>query len=259
MIIESRKNQIVVKSRGLINEKKLRDREGLIAAEGVKLCEEAIKAGLEPEYAVFSENAEKIFPEIKKILSEKCRVFTVTNEVYSYLSGQKSPQGIFLAAKLLDKSKNIDRIIEKDKIVLLDGIQDSGNLGTVIRSAEAFGIGGIILSPECADPYSPKTLRASMGSAFRLPVAFADLADTVGRLKERGYAVYAAMLDEGARKLREVDFPVKTALVIGNEGHGVSEAVSSECEKLYIPIQTAESLNAAVAASIIFYELSGQQ
>ena len=98
-----------------------------------------------------------------------------------------------------------------------------------------------------------------MGSAFRLPVDFADLADTVGRLKERGYAVYAAMLDEGARKLREVDFPVKTALVIGNEGHGVSEAVSSECEKLYIPIQTAESLNAAVAASIIFYELSGQQ
>lgn len=256
MIIESRKNQTVVKSRGLIGEKKIRDREGLIAAEGVKLCEEAINAGLIPEYAVFSEDAEKKFPEIKKSLSEKCAVFTVTNEIYAYLSSQKSPQGIFLAAKLLDKSKNIDRIIEKDKIILLDGIQDSGNMGTIIRTAEAFGIGGAVLSPDCADPYSPKTLRASMGSAFRLPVITLPLEETAGMLKEKGFALYAAMLDESARRLGEFEFSGKTALVIGNEGHGVSEAVAGVCEKLYIPIRTAESLNAAIAAAIICYELS---
>ncbi|MBD5139788.1 MAG: RNA methyltransferase, partial [Ruminococcus sp.] len=203
MIIASRKNQTVVKSRGLINEKKLRDRENLIAAEGIKLCEEAIRAGLVPEYAVFSEDAEKKYAEIKKSLSEKCQVFAVTNDIYAYLSAQKSPQGIFIAAKLLDKSKNLDRILEKDKILILDGIQDSGNLGTIIRTAEAFGIGGVILSPDCADPYSPKTLRASMGSAFRLPLVTMPLEAAAAMLKEKGFDLYAAMLDESARRIGE--------------------------------------------------------
>ena len=256
MIIASRKNQTVVKTRGLLSEKKLRDKENLIAAEGRKLCEEAIKAGLVPEYAVFSEEAEKKFSEIKNSLSGKCPIFTVTNEIYAYLSDQKSPQGIFIALKLLDKSKNIDRIIEKDKILLLDGIQDSGNLGTIIRSAEAFGIGGVILSPDCADPFSPKTLRASMGSAFRLPLGTIGLVEAAEILKKENFALFAAMLDEGAHRLGELQFPEKCAIVIGNEGHGVSSEVAGRCEKLYIPIKTAESLNAAVAASIICYELS---
>lgn len=259
MIITSRKNQTVVKSKALINEKKLRDKENLTAAEGIKLCGEAIRAGLDPEYAVFSEDAEKKFPEIKNLLFGQCPIFTVTNDIYSYLSGQKSPQGIFLAVKLLDKSKNLDRIIEKDKILILDEIQDSGNLGTIIRSAEAFGIGGIILSPGCADPYSPKTLRASMGSAFRVPIAVLPLEETVKLLKESGFSLYAAMLDDSAKILEEVEFKGKTAVVIGNEGHGVGEKTAAACCKVYIPILTAESLNAAVAASIICYELSKKQ
>lgn len=257
MIIASRKNQTVVKSRGLINEKKLREKENLIALEGEKLCAEALRAGLNTEYALFSEEAEKNFPEMKKALSELCPTYIVTEEVYSYISGQKSPQGIFLAAKLLDKSKNLDRIIEKEKIILLDGIQDPGNLGTIIRTAEAFGIGGVILSGECADPYSPKALRASMGSALRLKpfCTYDTLLGALTRLKKEGFALYAAMLDNTAKKLGEFSFPKKTALVIGNEGHGVSASAAEQCEKLYIPIQTAESLNAAIAAGIICYEL----
>lgn len=258
MIISSRKNQTVARSRGLINDKKLREKENLMALEGEKLCAEALRAGLKAEYALFSEEAEKKFPETVKSLSEICPTYTVTEEVYSYISGQKTPQGIFLAAKLLDKSENLDRIIEKEKIILLDGIQDPGNLGTIIRTAEAFGIGGVILSSGCADPYSPKALRASMGSALRLTPFCAEdnFLGALARLKNSGFALYAAMLDKAAKKLGEFPFPKKTALIIGNEGHGISESAAEQCEKLYIPIHTAESLNAAAAAAILCYEMS---
>lgn len=260
MIIASRKNQTIVKSRGLLAEKKLREKEGLIAAEGVKLCTEALDAGLKAEYAIVSEEAEKKFSEITERLRRVCPVYVVTQDIYFYLSQQKSPQGIFLALKLLDKSKNLDRILEKDKIILLDCIQDSGNLGTIIRTAEAFGIEGAVLSSDCADPYSPKTLRASMGSGFRLPICVSDgagpsLEDTVLKLKEKGFEVYAAMLDETARRLGEFVFPKRCALVIGNEGHGVSRETAKRCEKVYIPIRGAESLNAAIAAAVICYEM----
>lgn len=258
MIISSRKNQTVARSRGLINEKKLREKESLIALEGEKLCVEALRAGLKAEYALFSEEAEKKFPQTVKTLSEVCTTYIVTDEVYSYISGQKTPQGIFLAAKLLDKSENLDRIIEKEKIILLDGIQDPGNLGTIIRTAEAFGIGGMILSGDCADPYSPKALRASMGSALRLTPFCAEdtLSGALTELKKAGFALYAAMLDKTAKKLGEFSFPKKTALIIGNEGHGISQSAAEQCEKLYIPIQTAESLNAAAAAAVFCYEMS---
>ena len=256
MIIASRKNQTVVKSRGLLAEKKLREKEGLIAAEGVKLCTEALNAGLKAEYAIVSEEAEKKFSELTERLMGVCRVYVVTQDIYFYLSQQKSPQGIFLALKLLDKSKNLDRILEKDKIILLDCIQDSGNLGTIIRTAEAFGIEGAVLSSDCADPYSPKTLRASMGSGFRLPICVSSsLEDTVIKLKEKGFEVYAAMLDETARRLGEFVFPKRCALVIGNEGHGVSQETAERCNKVYIPIRGAESLNAAIAAAVICYEM----
>lgn len=256
MIITSRKNQTVTKSRGLLAEKKLREKEGLIAAEGLKLCGEALDAGLKAEYAVISEEAEEKFSDFAERLKGICPVYVVSRDIYFYLSGQKTPQGIFLALKLLDKSKNLDRILEKDKILLLDCVQDSGNLGTIIRTAEAFGIGGAILSSDCADPYSPKTLRASMGSAFRLPLWISPrIEDTAAGLKEKGYEAYAAMLDDTARRLGEFKFPKKCALAIGNEGHGVRESLAEQCEKLYIPIKGAESLNAAAAAAVICYEL----
>ncbi|MCM1055039.1 MAG: RNA methyltransferase [Bacteroides sp.] len=256
MMIESRKNQTVVKSRGLLAEKKLREKEGLIAAEGAKLCAEALDSGLTAEYALVSQEAEKKFPELVERLRESCPLYTVTDEIYFHISGQKSPQGIFLALKPLDKSKNLDRILEKDKIIILDRIQDSGNLGTIIRTAEAFGMEGAVLSGGCADPFSPKALRASMGSSFRLPVLVsADIVTDVGMLKARGFKIYAAMLDESAQKLRDVDFSGRRALVVGNEGHGVSGELAAVCEKLYIPIKGAESLNAAAAAAVICYEM----
>lgn len=255
MLITSRKNETAVKSRRLLSEKKIRDREGLFAAEGFKLAEEAVKAGLEIEYALISEEAEEKFPETVSLLKKSCILYTVTNEVYQSISEQKSPQGIFIAGKILDKSVNLDKILENDKILMLDCVQDSGNLGTMIRTAEALGIEGAVLGSGCADPWSPKTLRASMGSIFRLPFCDRSLSEAVDRAQEKDFTVYAAMLDGTAQRLGDFPFPEKTAVIIGNEGHGVDMKTAEKCRKLYIPIKGAESLNAAAAAAVICWEM----
>lgn len=255
MIITSRKNEMAVKSKRLLSEKKFRDKEGLFGAEGVKLAQEALLAGIGAEYALASETAEKRFPDCMDMLKKSCRVFTVSDEVYSYISEQKTPQGIFLAGKILDKSQNLDRILENNKILMLDCVQDSGNLGTMLRTAEALGTDGVVMSTDCADIWSPKTLRASMGSVFRLSLCSAELSGAVERAAEKGFTVYAAMLDQGAEALGTFKFPKKTAVVIGNEGHGVSPQVAERCKKLYIPIVGAESLNAAAAAAVICWEM----
>ena len=256
MKITSRKNQLVAQSRGLLREKKIRDEEGLFAVEGVKLCLEALSAGITAKWALVSETASEKFVEAVTEIRQNCAVTVVSDDVYSYLSEQKSPQGIFLAGQILDKFVNLDRILNSDKILLLDCVQDSGNLGTMLRTAEALGIGGAVLGEGCADVWSPKTLRASMGSAFRLPSCVMDTVSAVKAVKEKGFAVYAAMLDGTAQRLGSFDFPEKTAVVIGNEGHGVSHEVAGLCRKVYIPIQGAESLNAAAAAAILCWELS---
>ena len=256
MKITSRKNQLVTTSKGLLREKKLREEEGLFAVEGAKLCLEALSAGITPRWALVSETAGEKFVEAVGEIEQSCAVTVVSDDVYGYLSEQKSPQGIFLAGEILDKSVNLDRILSSDKILLLDCVQDSGNLGTMLRTAEALGIGGVLLGEGCADVWSPKTLRASMGSAFRLPACLMDTAAAVTAARDKGFAVYAAMLDETAHKLGSFSFPKKSAVVIGNEGHGVSQEAAELCQKLYIPIQGAESLNAAAACAIICWQMT---
>lgn len=256
MKITSRKNPLIVKSKGLLREKKLRDETGLFAAEGVKLCMEAVSAGITPQWALISDTAEQKFPEIAEKLKAACEAATVSDEVYLYLSEQKSPQGIFIAGKILDKSVNPDRILNSGKILVLDCVQDSGNAGTMLRTAEALGMDGVIMCGDSADIWSPKTLRASMGSVFRIPVYQADTEKAIAELKNSGFEVYAAMLDEKAEKLGAFDFPEKSAVIIGNEGHGVSMTAAALCKKIYIPISGAESLNAAAAAAIICWEMT---
>ena len=255
MKITSRKNQLIVLGKGLLREKKIRNEEGLFAVEGVKLCLEALSAGMEPRWALVSETASEKFVEAVAEIEKNCAVTVVSDDVYIYLSEQKSPQGIFLAGKILDKSANLDRILNSNKILLLDCVQDSGNLGTMLRTAEALGIGGVVLGDGCADLWSPKTLRASMGSAFRLPVCSVEMETAVRCVKEKGFAVYAAMPDDTAQRLGSFVFPRKSAVVIGNEGHGVSGEVAALCEKVYIPIRGAESLNAAAACAIICWQM----
>ena len=255
-IVSSRKNANVRFLRQLLREKQTRDEHGIFAVEGDHLCGELVRAGFKVTFAAYTEKAAAKYPETVAVLSEKAdTVIVITEELSEYISDTKSPQGLFAAAVIRGMADGAQTFDEKArKIVVLDGVQDPGNVGTMIRAAEALGADGAMLLHGCADIWSPKTLRASMGSVFRLPVINADVSDIPKLLN--GFTLYGAMLDNTAKRLGEVKFPEKTAVVIGSEGAGISSEVAGLCdEKIYIPIKGAESLNAATAAAIIMWEL----
>ncbi|MBQ8612928.1 MAG: RNA methyltransferase [Ruminiclostridium sp.] len=260
MNISSRKNHQVTHFRSLVRERSYRRECGEFPVEGARLCLEALNCGLEITSFMVTEAAKEKYPEIVSAISEEFEPDIINEDISAYISDTKSPQGVFIAAKMLDKPIEMGKIEKGGKYIILDGLQDTGNIGTVIRTCDALGIDGVILSPDCADIYSPKIVRSAMGSLFRLPVIITELTEVIALLKKSGFNVYAAVLDESAVTISEASLDGKTAVVIGNEGNGVSEAVIKAAEnKLYIPIRGAESLNAAVAASIISWEMTRRQ
>ncbi len=260
MNISSRKNGQVVHFRNLVRERSYRHETGEFPVEGARLCLEALNCGLEITSFMITESAREKYPEIVSAIFEEFTPDIINDDISAYISDTKSPQGIFITAKMLDKPVEMDKIEKGGKYIILDGLQDTGNIGTIIRTCDALGIDGVILSPDCADIYSPKIVRSAMGSLFRLPVIITELTEAIGLLKNSGFNVYAAVLDEEAKTLSEVSLDGKAAVIIGNEGNGVSAEVINAAEhKLYIPIKGAESLNAAVAASIISWEMTRRQ
>lgn len=234
--------------RQLLRERAERRKSGLFAVEGDHLCGELSGA----ELFLYTEKAQAKYSDTVKRLCAACRdSFCITEELAEYISDTKSSQGLFAASEMTwkcipDSAK---------KLVVLDGVQDPGNVGTVIRTAEALGFDGLIFTGACADVFSPKVLRSSMGSALRMPMEEVSREKLKDKLS--GFAAYAAMLDDTAARLGEERFPEKTAVIIGSEGAGVSAEAAELCEKkLYIPISGAESLNAAAAAAIILWEIS---
>lgn len=224
----------------------------MFAVEGDHLCGELADCS-QIEYFLYTEKAAQKYPEtVKKTAARTLFAAVITEELSEYISDTRSPQGLFAAAESFGSSipENARRL------VVLDGVQDPGNVGTIIRTAEAFGIDGVIYWRDCADRFSPKTLRASMGSVFRMSAHFpSDIEALRHCLKD--HTVYGAMLDDTAKRLGEVEFPEKTAIIIGSEGRGISPEVAEICdEKIFIPIKGAESLNAAMAASVLLWELS---
>lgn len=254
MVITSRKNDAVKRFRELLREKSVRDAQGVFAVEGDHLCGELAKGGFRILTALMTENAAVKYPKTAAALGSAGEVVVISQEIAEYISDTKAPQGLFaIAAK-----PHSDGIPDgAGRLVLLDGVQDPGNVGTILRTAEALGFDGAALSPECADIWSPKTLRASMGSVFRLPCITRELPGIISGLKEMGFRVYGSMLDSSAAKLGELEFPERAAVVIGSEGAGISEATARACDQaVYIPISGAESLNAGAAAAILLWELS---
>ncbi len=250
-IISSKTNSAVRLLRELLREKKCRDEREMFVAEGDHLCGEIAALG-GVELFAYTETAARKYPEtVRKMLGSAEKTIVITDALSEYISDTKAPQGMFAAVHKPEKRLTGNA----RKIVGLDGVQDPGNVGTVIRTAEAFGIDGAVLLSGCADVWSPKTLRAAMGSMFRLPV----VGCSAGELSELlyGFSLYGAMLDDTAKRLGEVEFPEKTAIAIGSEGRGISPEVAGICgEKIYIPIKGAESLNAAMAAAVLLWELS---
>ncbi|HWQ05848.1 MAG TPA: RNA methyltransferase [Feifaniaceae bacterium] len=243
-VIESRSNERVKDARRLLQRKE-RKESGLHLIEGEKLVREALSSGARVA-ACFVEDGYS-FP-----LPQATLVFAVSRSVLESLCESQSPQGVVAVVETppLDPPERYPQGL----IVVLDGVQDPGNVGTILRSADAFGATGMLLSPACADAYAPKTLRAAMGSTYHLPVWQGELAAEVGKLVSQGFLPLSGDLS-GSETLPELR--QNTALVIGSEGGGVSAEVAALCVRYRLPMKgRAESLNASVAAGILLYVVS---
>jgi len=266
--ITSRANPTVAFASSL-KEKKYRDKEGCFLLEGFKLFEEAASLSLPITHLFIAEGRKEQYFEravslLQKTNLENIGIFVLSDACFEKISTEKAPQGIIAVVKHLDFFERCIKIYKEDifhqmRALCLCSVRDPGNLGAIIRSAVAFGTDTLILSSDCAELYNPKTLRAAMGGLFKLRVFIVeDLISSVAALKECGRRVFAAELKDGAISLEKVAPSRSDVFVIGNEGHGIPSDLSRECSaSVYIPIMpNTESLNAAVAASVLLYEQS---
>jgi TrmH family RNA methyltransferase len=233
--------------------------EGLLGIEGEHLLEEAVRSGLEIRTVFLTQHQ-----QIPARLGTRTEIVRVSTDVFRSAVETRSPQGI--AALVRRPSSNIAEIFERQEnalIVVAAGLQDPGNLGTIIRSAEAFGASGVIATPGTVSAWNPKAVRASVGSVFRLPVATASNNEIAELASEHGVRLFAAVGSGGNGVLRaqEARLGEPSAFLIGNEGAGISqELMELGPESITIPCPgPVESLNAAVAASLLLYEASRQR
>lgn len=275
MIITSRQNAQVSLACKL-GEKKHRQSERLFRFDGIKLFCEAVKRGVELVFVLVDASQEAALESKAHSLyglglaDAGCRVLRLSHDLFVKISDENAPEGIICVAKYIDKfhkiatidSSNLDlaHILSPQggRVLLCESLRDPGNVGTVIRTAYAFGIDWLIFSGDCADLYNPKVLRGAMGTLFSQRILRVDdLAGAVKLMREQGRHVYAAALDDQAMQLGSFAFGKADSAVIGNEGHGLSEAVLKACDaSVYIPMAgDAESLNASVAASVLMWEM----
>ena len=244
--ITSLKNPKVLLWKSL-KEKKGREASRAFLVEGGKMVREAISSSFHVEAVLLREDLAGSFEPPAGIPS-----FILPGHVFNAISDTKTPQGIAAVLRLETKPASGPRLLA------LDGVQDPGNVGTIIRTADAAGFDGILFSRECADLFSPKVLRATMGSIFRLGFSFpASLPEALEEMKKKGFSVLSSQLD-GEPFYERSNVAPSFVLVIGNEGNGVSDTVKAvSTHHLCLPMRGgAESLNAAVAAGIMMYDLT---
>ena len=248
MILTSPKNELVKRLRSL-KTKKGREEEGLHLIEGERLVFDALAGGLIPCEVLVREGESAI----RERLDALCVPYIEASEaVMRAVSDTDSPQGVCAALETPDMRPPEE--YPSGLIVCLDRLQDPGNLGTVIRTADALGASGVLISEGTTDPFSPKALRAAMGSTYHLPIYKGELPHELKRLKSAGFYAVCGHL-KGEESLPEL--PANRALVIGNEANGVSPEAAEECFLYKLPMRgRAESLNAAVFAAIMIYKLT---
>ena len=259
--IESRNNP-TIKNMTALRDRREREREGLFYFEGVHLLEEYLRAGHTP-FSVFVR--EDVIDKYAELLEKAdCEIYEVTSSVYDKVTDEKAPQGIFAVSKFLanlhfvGKNVGIDEFakqVDGNSIMLVD-LQDNGNVGTVIRTSAAMGC-DVILCGKCADIYSSKTVRATMGALFMNDVYICpDTMATIKSLQNSKKRVIASALDDRASVLGEFKIEKGDCFVVGNEGQGLTDEVISACDMTaIIPMSgKTESLNAASAASILLWE-----
>lgn len=249
--ITSKDNDTVKRITQLQKSSAKRREEGVFVLEGLRLCTDAVKSGHIPEITVVSSSAlDKYYSEIVALGAASS--FVVPDSLFAKISDTVSPQGILCVCKIPQHNgTDIDR---RGKYIALDNLQDPSNLGAIARTAEALGISGIIVQGGC-DPYSSKSLRASMGALLRIPLYRTD--DMFGIITEYGFTSFATVISGHTHNVGEMMFPDGCVVIIGNEANGISAETGAKADmKITIPMRgKAESLNAAVAASIVMWEM----
>ena len=242
--ITSRKNPLLQQVRRLLTSRKDREKEGLFVADGTKLLAEAVKWWPGLDTVILSDGVEVQVPE-------HVRLVQVPADVMESISPMQSPQGALFLCRLPEKAA----FVPQPGMLLLDGIQDPGNLGTILRTADALEI-PVALLEGCADPYSHKVVRSSMGAVFRTPVVQTTWQEAQSACRQAQIPVAVTALSERAQDLRQADLK-QMAVVIGSEGQGVRrEILESAQNELIIPMNArCESLNAAIAAAIVMWQM----
>lgn len=253
-IITSRENPLIKLVAALQVSSEKRKRNGLFVLEGLRICKDACDNGIRFDKLIVSDvAAEKYAADTEKfsLISDEC--YKIPDSLFKKISDTKTPQGIIAVAKIPALgSCGIDK---NGKYIALENVADPSNLGAVSRTAEALGVNGIILSSDGCDPYSPKALRASMGTLLRVPVFVTEsFAET---LKSTGLKRYACVVDKTAESIKEQSFENGSVVMIGNEANGLTDSAKQSADVLVtIPMTgRAESLNAAAAAAIAMWEM----
>ena len=243
--ITSRKNPLLQQVKKLLASRKEREQTGLFVADGTKLLAEAVKYWPGLQTVILSDGVEADVPA-------GVRVIRVPGDVMESISPMQSPQGALFVCRLPEKTE----FVARKGMLLLDGIQDPGNLGTILRTADALDV-PVVLMEGCADPYSHKVVRASMGAVFRTNVVRTSWADAKAACAAAGIEVAVTALSDRAEDIRSADVG-QMAVVIGSEGQGVrKEVLESADAELIIPMNPhCESLNAAVAATIVMWQMN---
>ena len=256
-IITSTSNEKIKRVTMLVNNAKARRKEGLFAVEGLRIASEIPEGVLEECYVSEGFAAEH---EISEVFGYETDPVVVSSAVFKKMSDTQNPQGILCVCRKNEETADdflSGRRIGELRLLILEGIQDPGNLGTMIRTAEGAGFDAIIADENTVDVYNPKVTRSTMGSLFRMPVIYTqDLPAFIDDIKQSSVTVYAAHLD-GEKSYREVRYGSRIAFLIGNEGAGLSDEITKKADELVrIPMQgKLESLNAAVAAALLMYSL----
>ena len=260
--ITSSQNPVIKEVRSLKNRKDREDK-GLFFIEGAKIVEEALASGAALTYAVMAESFEQGscgHDTFRKIDAAGVRCYIVPDSLFDALGDTRTPQGILAVAEI--KSPELrDASFAEGLFVILDSIRDPGNMGTIIRTADAAGFTGVIATAGCVDVYNPKVLRSTMGSVFHIPVYFQnDIIEIIMLLKSKGVRIVASHLSGGC-SIYQTDMTVSTALIIGSEAEGISKEAAAAADQLVkIPMPgRAESLNASIAAGIMMYEAVRQR
>ena len=257
--VESRQNARVKELRRAFNDA-APNAQGEVAIEGMHLVEEAIRAGLRLGTVFFSESARECVHKLMPQLSLQTETLLLPDEVFASAAPSETPQGVAALVKVRTFKLNEAFVPAPALLIISVGLQDPGNLGTIARSAEAFGATGMLLGERTVSPWNWKAVRASAGSLFRVPAVKVELAAALRDSKTRGVRVLATSSHKGT-PISQADFRGPVALIVGNEGAGLPKDILAQADEIVVIPQSSkvESLNAGIAASIVLYEAARQR